>query len=196
MRKKEMVCGKRAGFVSVNRAQARMMSLQLQTITGSRARFSCPDGGSACTQTPLHPCGMDARLGNVSPDPYASTVCNIIITRSSTNKPRINRETRSRPVWLVPRTTVCACNRRCARRIGAVSCTADHATGQLITYHVIRHSVSSVTRGRSKRRARRPSSPAVDESAARGREENSTTRTSPRRRRQVRVRAEPSCACN
>jgi len=53
-------------------------------------------------------------------------------------------------------------NRNCARRVGAVSCTADHATGQLITYHVIRHSVSSVTRGRAQSdgpgdRPRRPS---------------------------------------
>ena len=53
-------------------------------------------------------------------------------------------------------------NRSCARRVGAVSCTADHATGQLITYHVIRHSVSSVTRGRAQSdgpgdRPRRPS---------------------------------------
>lgn len=76
-----MVCGKRAGFVSVNRAQARMMSLQTST---SSARFRVPMAAARARVRAhkLHACGnwdgLDARLANVSPDPYSSVRRNII----------------------------------------------------------------------------------------------------------------------
>lgn len=64
-----MVYGKRAVFVSVNRAQARHdVSATADESTGSGARFLCPVGGSARVHTNSTRAGlwiMDARLGNV-----------------------------------------------------------------------------------------------------------------------------------
>jgi hypothetical protein len=55
--------------------------------------------------------------------------------------------------WLVQRAT-CASNGSCARRVGAVSCTADQATGELSSTTAL-HSVSPCRPWRPKRRARR-----------------------------------------